>query len=234
MKSKMLPLIVVLCIFSVFISGCSQGTTEEMETTIPPPEVSAIAEAPEVSATVEEPKISAIAETPEASSAPEVSSLPAVEEPEETTPVEQAIVQAGETFSDGYQVYLYDPQPKAVSAARLNGSYKVSYILSEDAANLSGVMTVIKYVDLDGNKEIKSGVNSDFPGIETGSGTGYFTFNRALGAVYDQCIDDAFEKDGMDLNHVEPAYIEVVLVGLTQGGVEISNTLQIQVEPLDE
>lgn len=166
MKTKALSLFVVLCIFSVLMSGCGQRTVGEAET--PPPEASTSSDAPEASPTAENPPTSA------------------VEEPKETAPLEQAMEQAEEAFSNGFMIYIYGPQPKTVSASEVYNPFKASYILSEDATELSGVMTVMRYVDLDGNKEMKTNVNTSGPDMS--SKTGYFTFNRALGAIYDQAI----------------------------------------------
>jgi hypothetical protein len=143
--------------------------------------------------------------------------------------------EANKAFLSGLMVYLYDPQPKTISIPLIQGTeFKFRYILSEDAKEVPATPLMF-YVDLSGNTELKYLWNPSGPdwNIKTGS----FTLSL-LGQSMSDFYDQSMKNDGIEVKHITPACIVVVLVGLEQqgditvvGSKALSNTVRIQVVP---
>jgi hypothetical protein len=157
-----------------------------------------------------------------------------------TTPTTQPIsaevrTEADQAFASGVMVYLYDPQPKTISIPQIEGTnFTVRYILPENSKEVP-MIPLFSYVDLSGNKEIKMLWNPSAPDFN--NKTGYITLSL-LGSSMNNFYEQQYEQQGIEIKHVTPAFIEVVLVGLEQqgditviGSNEFSNTVRIDVTP---
>lgn len=152
---------------------------------------------------------------------------------EEGTSIEQAMQDATQAFASGMLVYLYDPQPQAISIASVEGYAELSfrYIVSADAQEIPS-MFVVQYVDLAGNHELK---RFTFTDIDWSTRTGSITFHKD---PMSDAIEQALESGGIAPVHVTPAAIEVSLVGLEQqegvtviGSQTLSNIIRFEIVP---
>lgn len=146
---------------------------------------------------------------------------------------EQVMEDADKAFSSGLMAYLYDFQPETTSVTSIDSYalFSVRYILSKDAKEVPSIFFV-QYVDLDGNSEFKR--FTFLNDIDWNTKTGSVTFHKdPMTDAYDQ----ALQNQGIEMNHVTPAYIEVILVGLEQQedvttpGSALSNVVRIQIVP---
>jgi hypothetical protein len=151
---------------------------------------------------------------------------------ESTLSPEQAMSQAGDTFSNGKLVYLYQPQPRYVSLSKISAiRFSVNYLLAPNPVAIPAI-TVLNYVDLKGNKEFKMLWNPPSPDWKQKTGTLSFSLNPA-----NDSLNQIFEQSGGKIQHVIPAYIEIVLMELVQkdnlnvlGSRALSNTVRIEIE----
>jgi hypothetical protein len=211
MKPKILLILAVLSLSLIVLSACA---TEEEATATPTEE----------GVTIES---TTGTEDPAENNADEEEAIN--EEPRVTTPIDQAQTAAEAAFAEGYQVYIYDPWPTSVSKAAIqNTGYEFSYIAAAGFTDFSGIWTVVSYVDADGNSEIKTGVDSQNGETDAATHSGFFTFNLFMTAIYEQMTDQSLMDEGIEIQHVEPAYITVVLLNLNNGA-QVSNILQIEV-----
>ena len=97
------------------------------------------------------------------------------------------------------------------------------------------MIPLFSYVDLNGDKEIKMLWNPYAPDFN--NKTGYITLSL-LGEAMNNFYERKYKEQGIEIKHVIPVFIEVVLVRLEQqgditviGSNELSNTVSIQIVP---
>jgi WD40 repeat protein len=154
-------------------------------------------------------------------------------QPQLTITSEPGVVlsKANEAFAAGMLAYLYDPQPKTVEMADIKDTaYTIRYIVSPQSAQVPSVI-ILELVDLQGNKESTILWNPPEPDWVTRSGI----FELSISPVTD-IISQTMEQQGFPLQHVIPAYVEIVLMEIVKqddqnviGDQALSNVVRIEV-----
>jgi len=97
----------------------------------------------------------------------------------------EIMAQANEAFSNGFVVYLYDPQPKSIKSFDQYSELKFSYILSDKATYDGSVSFHTFYVKPDGTVLFPLGDgNKNFDGFDWYNKTGVVSFWFDLNELY--------------------------------------------------